>query len=125
VALTGQVNNFAQAALSVGSGAGIFSRAGSIFTLDFGTLFQVQARSRSTLFAGNGALGPADLLDGNFVFLDAQDFAEIGFNPFANLAAGENTGPLMLSFSTAGLATSATPFCCMASVTTRAASPHP
>ena len=43
------------------------------------------------------------MLDGGFQFLDAQDFAESGFNPFANLAAGENTAPLLLSFNTATL----------------------
>lgn len=43
------------------------------------------------------------MLDGLFQFLDPQDFAESGFTPFTDLAAGQNTGPLMLSFNTASL----------------------
>jgi hypothetical protein len=103
VGVSGQVNNFALSAIRFGSGAGTFARAGSIFTLDFGTRFQGSGTLLSTLFAGNSALGLADLLDGNFTFLDAQDFAESGFNAFADLAAGENTAPMVLSFSTAAL----------------------
>ena len=103
VSLTGQVNNFAQDAFSFGSGAGIFSHTGLIFTLDFGTRSQGSGMLVSTLFAGNSALGPADLLDGIFEFRDLQDFAENGFDPFTDLAAGQNIGPLALSFDTASL----------------------
>ena len=38
VALTGQVNNFAEASLGKAGGSGTLSKAGTTYTLDFGTL---------------------------------------------------------------------------------------
>ena len=103
VGVTGQVNNFAKSAFTFGSGAGSFSQVGSTYLLDFGALAQGSGIFNSVLFAGNGALGPADLLDGTYQFLDPFDFGESGFDPFLNLAAQQLTGPLTLSFNTANL----------------------
>ncbi len=103
VAVSGQVNNYATSAFVFGNGAGTFSQNGSIYTLDFGTVFQGSGLLDTTLFAENGALGPADLLDGSFNFLDGMDFGESGFNPFTNLAAGQQTNALLLALNTASL----------------------
>jgi hypothetical protein len=104
VALTGQVNNFALSAFQFGSGAGTFTQVGSTYTLDYGTQFQGSGIFTSTLFAGNGALGPADFLDGMFALPTSLNFDEMGFNPFTDLAAQQFTaGPLDLAFNTSTL----------------------
>ena len=84
LSLTGTVNNYAESAFAFGSGAGSFSQGGSIFTLDFGTVFQGSGLFTTNLLALNAASGPADLLDGMFQFLDSMDFGESGFNPFTS-----------------------------------------
>lgn len=101
--MAGQVNNFALAAFGFAGGAGSFGQNGSVYTLDFGTRAQGSGILNAQLFARNAALGPADLLDGIFVFLDPLDFGESGFDPFFNLAAGDSTNPLLLAFDTANL----------------------
>ncbi len=98
VSLSGQVNNYAADVFSYGAGAGVFSQSGSTYVLDYGTVTQGSGTRSTTLLAGNSASGPADLLDGNFQFLDAADFGEGGFASFLDLMAGQNTGPLTLSF---------------------------
>ena len=103
VNLSGQVNNFATDAFTFGSGSGNFTHSGSTFILDFGTVAQGSGTRNTTLFAGNSATGPADLLDGTFQLLDPADFSESGFNNFLNLFAGQNTGPLLLSFNSSAL----------------------
>ena len=106
VAISAQVNNYALAELLKGSGAGTFSHPDSnTYSLDFGTLVQNSGTFSSSLFAENGASGLADWLSGYFTPLDSLDFGETGFNPFSNLAAGNETGPLMLAFNTANLGT--------------------
>jgi hypothetical protein len=105
VPLSGQVNNYAESAFSFGSGTGSFSQSGSIFTLNFGTRIQGSGSFNATLFARNSATGPADLLDGTFDLIDPQDFGASGFNPFVNLAAGDTTGALILSFNTSNVGT--------------------
>ena len=99
VSLSGQVNNYASDAFAFGSGAGSLTQSGSTFILDYGTVAQGSGTRSTTLVADNSATGPADLLDGMFQFLDPADFAETGFTSFANLAAGQATGALMLSFN--------------------------
>ena len=103
VGLAGQVNNYASDAFRLGSGAGTLTRSGSTWTLDYGTVALGSGTRSTSLFATNDATGPADLLDGNFQFLDAADFGESGFNPFADLAAGQSTSALLLSFSAMSL----------------------
>jgi hypothetical protein len=105
-AVTGQVNNYALAKFLFGSGSAALSQSGSTYTLDFGTVVQNSGTIDATLYAANGAVGPwADLLSGNFTFLDPADFGETGFDPFSNLAAGSQTGALMLALNTANLGT--------------------
>ena len=103
VNLSGQVNNFASDAFFFGSGSGSLTRSGSIFTLDYGTIAQNSGTRSTTLLAGNNAIGPADLLDGTFQLVDVNDFNESGFTNFLNFAAGQNGGPLMLSFNSSTL----------------------
>ncbi len=103
VNLSGQVNNFASDTFFFGSGAGSLTRSGSIFTLDYGVITQNSGTRNTSLLAGNNAIGPADLLDGNFQLVDVNDFNESGFTNFLDFAAGQNTGPLLLSFSSSTL----------------------
>ena len=98
VSLSGTVNNYAADRFSFASGAGTLTQSGSTYILDYGSVLQGSGTRSTTLLAGNSATGPADLLDGNFEFLDALDFAESGFASFMNLAAGQTAGPLTLSF---------------------------
>ena len=98
IGLTGTVNEYASDAFAFGSGAGSLTRSGSTFFLDFGTVMQGSGVRSATLFAGNVASGPADLLDGAFQFLDAADFGEGALAGFAGLAAGQSGGPLMFTF---------------------------
>ncbi len=103
VSLTGQVNNYATDGFHQSGGAGTLTRSGSVYTLDFGSVVKGSGTETATLTAGNTASGPADLLDGSFQFLDPADFGETGFSSFANLAAGQDTGALGLSFDTSVL----------------------
>jgi hypothetical protein len=103
--LKAQVNNYALSEFLLKNGAGSFTRSGSTFYLNYGSLHKGTGVFSTTLLAANGAAGPADLLDGQFAFLDTPDFGEWGFNPFTNLAAGGQTGPLTLSFDTSTLGT--------------------
>lgn len=89
IGLSGTVNNYAESIFSFGSGAGRFSGSGNSFELDYGTQFVGTGALTSTLFAGNGAFGLADLLDGDFSFLDSLDFVQAGFGPFFDLGAGD------------------------------------
>ncbi len=103
VSLTGQVNNYATDAFKQTGGAGTLSQAGSVYTLDFGSIVKGSGTETATLVADNSASGPADLLDGSFQFLDPADFGESGFASFMDLAAGDSTGTLGLSFDTSTL----------------------
>jgi hypothetical protein len=98
--LSGTVNNYAKSIFTFGMGEGSFKADGNSFVLDFGTQLLGSGALKSTLYASNGAKGLADLLDGDFNFLDGIDFAEDGFDPFIGLGAGELTGPLLLTFNT-------------------------
>ncbi|MCB1944016.1 MAG: choice-of-anchor D domain-containing protein, partial [Candidatus Accumulibacter sp.] len=103
VGLSGTVNNYASSIFTFGSGAGHFSGSGNSFELDFGTQLVGSGALTSTLFAGNGAIGPADLLDGDFSFLDTIDFVQAGFGPFFNLGAGDLSSALLLAFNTSNV----------------------
>ena len=100
VSLSGTVNNYAKSIFTFGMGDGSFKADGNSFVLDFGTQLLGSGALKTTLYASNGANGLADLLDGDFNFLDGIDFAEDGFDPFIGLGAGELTGPLLLTFNT-------------------------
>jgi hypothetical protein len=103
VALTGQVNNYANGALRKNGGEGSFGSAGSVYTLDLGTLFHNTGLRSANLGALNDVLGPSDLLDGSFELLDVMDFGVSGFNPFANLGAGQSVDNLLASLDTSNL----------------------
>jgi hypothetical protein len=87
VSLSGTVNNYAKSIFTFGMGEGSFKADGNSFVLDFGTQLLGSGALKSTLYASNGAKGLADLLDGDFNFLDGIDFAEDGFDPFIGLGA--------------------------------------
>ena len=105
VSLVGQVNNYASDTFSKTSGGGTLSQSGSTFILDYGTVAQGSGTITSSLVATNSATGLADVLAGNFQFMDAEDFGEMGFGAFTGLMAGMSDGPLSFSFSSATLGT--------------------
>ena len=103
--VSGQVNNYALAALRENAGAGTFSGGGASYVLDFGQLTQNTGHRLANLGAFNNVLGPADLLAGAFAFLDPMDFGETGFGPFSGLMAGQSDDLLNIDFNTAVLGT--------------------
>ena len=103
VMLNAQVNNYANADLNKTGGDGGFSQSGKVFTLDFGNVI-LGASANSWLEVLNDVVGPADLLDGLFNFLDAQDFLYAGFGGFSDLAAGNSVGGLNVGFDSGGRA---------------------
>ena len=98
IALRGQVNNFAQASLTK-SGAGTLTQLGNTWTLDFGTIALGDGSLATSLGVLNSAIGPADLLSGDFDLSGAgPGFALSGFGSFANLVAGSSFDGLGVSF---------------------------
>jgi hypothetical protein len=98
IALRGQVNNFAQASLTK-SGAGTLTQAGNTWTLDFGTIALGAGSLATNLGVLNSAIGPADLLSGDFDLSGVGNgFALSGFGSFANLVAGNSFDGLGVSF---------------------------
>jgi hypothetical protein len=100
VGLSAQVNNLAQAGLST-TGAGTFSRAGNVYTLDFGSILPSATGGTAVLSLANIAGGPADALAGAFdlTALQAGDpFSLSGFNSFAGLSAGSSISGLSVAF---------------------------
>jgi len=92
IALSAQVNNYADANLNKTSGSGLFSGGGNVFTLDFGNITLGSGPLTAFLNVQNDVTGPSDLLDGSFSFLDSQDFLYSMLDPFFNLGAGEAHG---------------------------------
>ena len=87
VALRGQVNNYAEASLTK-SGAGTLMQTGHTYTLDLGTLALGTGAQHTSLAVLNSALGPADVLSGDFDLAGVGDgFVLSGFGSFANLVA--------------------------------------
>ena len=100
IALRGQVNNFAQASLTK-SGAGTLTQVGNTWTLDFGTIALGAGSLATSLGVLNSAIGPADLLSGDFDLGGIGNrFALSGFGSFANLVAGSSFDGLGVSFDT-------------------------
>jgi hypothetical protein len=100
VSLSAQVNNLAKAGLSK-TGAGTFSGAGNVYTLDFGSILPSATGGTAVLSLGNIAAGPADALAGAFDLsaLQAGDpFLLSGFNSFAGLSAGSAINGLSVAF---------------------------
>jgi hypothetical protein len=103
VTLMAQVNNFANAKLIKTGGEGALSQVGRTVTLDLGSLFVGSGIHRVSLGALNDVLGPADLLDGAFDLGMSDDFQLSGFDPFADLAAGQLHDGLMAALDTDGM----------------------
>jgi hypothetical protein len=104
VAMTGQVNNYAQAAFAKNGGQGSFSGGLNSYLLDFGTLEQGSGAVGAQLSVLNTALGIADLLRGLFDLGTAgqgDNFTLSGFNTFGGVAAGSGFGGLSVNFGTA------------------------
>ena len=102
VALSAQVNNYADAAYAQVGGEGSFSSSGHNFTLDFGTISK-GSDLLTSLAILNIANGFADTLGGSFQF-SGNGFALSGNNPFSGIAAGGQQTGLAIDFNTAALA---------------------
>ena len=105
VALTGQVNKFANAVFDKVSGAGNLTRSGNIFTLDFGTVIQGSGKLNAILDVDNLVNGgPADLLDGSLNVTDGNDFTTLLSGAFQDVVADGSSGDLLsFLFNTANL----------------------
>jgi len=98
--LHGQVNSFAQASLTK-SGVGTLTQIGNTWTLDFGSIALGAGAQAASLGVLNSAIGPADLLSGDFDLGGAGNaFALTGFGSFANLVAGASFDGLGVSLAT-------------------------
>jgi hypothetical protein len=93
------VNNFAEVAVTK-SGAGQFSLSNHTYTLDFGTIALGSSDLSASLAVLNGAIGPADLLGGDFDLTGVgPGFTLSGFGSFAGLIAGDAFGGLSVVFA--------------------------
>jgi hypothetical protein len=94
VALSGQVNKYANAVFGKVSGAGTLSRSGNVFTLDFGNVLQGSGALSALLDVDNAVGGgPADLLDGMLSITDGNDFAaQLLLSAFQNIGADGSSG---------------------------------
>lgn len=103
IAVTGQVNEFANADVVKLMGAGTLTPTGpNEYSLDFGTLVQGNGTFTAELGVLNDVAAPADDLNGSFSTSGAG-FAFTGFAPFVDLAAGQTQGGLQVGFSTASV----------------------
>jgi hypothetical protein len=101
VALTAQVNNFADPTFTFLSGDGTFSGSGDSFLLDFGTIQPGSDVSLSaTLSLLNDVLAPADSLSGIFDLSNADIFVLSGFDDFSALLPGASIDDLIVSLDT-------------------------
>ncbi len=83
------VDNYATAAIQQTSGTGsTLTQAGSLFTLDFGTVRSGSPALTVGLDIRNTASGPADLLSGVFAGAASGVFSEVGLTSFSGLSAG-------------------------------------
>ena len=99
VNLTGTANNYAVSGFGQGSGSGSFSGGSNAYTLDFG-IVAMGASLMDSFFAGNFAGGPADFLAGGYIVQSGSGFSLTGLNPFIGLGAGQDTGPISVTFLT-------------------------
>lgn len=96
VALSGQVNKYANAVFDKVSGAGVLTRNGTQFILDFGNVAQGSGALNAILDVDNlvGG-GPADLLDGALNVTDGNDFTTLLNGAFQDVAADGSSGDLL------------------------------
>ena len=102
VALTAQVNNYAELGLGK-TGSGTLTQVGSTYTLDFGNLQLGGTNLAADLGIFNLATGPADLLNGTFSIGSGTGFTLGAFNSFADVAAGSSVNGYSIGFGSAGL----------------------
>jgi len=103
VAVTGVVNNFANAAFSQDSGDGVLSLAGvNSYVLDFGDVPLGAVDLSTQLRLTNLISGPADDLAGDWT-LASNGFQFTGFNSFNDLSAGAFLDDFILSLDTSTL----------------------
>ena len=98
ITLAGQVNNYANPVFVKTGGSGDLSRAGNVFTLNFGALTLGTGLTASALAVLNDVFGPADLLEGTFNLSGVDDFVLTGFTSFTGLGAGDLFRGLLASF---------------------------
>ncbi|MDA8347228.1 MAG: choice-of-anchor D domain-containing protein, partial [Pseudomonadota bacterium] len=79
IAVSGQVNNYANAIFQLAAGGGTLSRSGSMYTLDLGNLTQGSAVS-SLLSVLNDVSGPADNFGGTFAYGSLNGISLSGAN---------------------------------------------
>jgi len=105
ILLFGQVNNFASAGFG---GGGVVQTGANSYLLDLGTVLVGASGLSTSLFALNDAGGLADLLAGMFSLgagsNSVLDFDYTGVGAFSGLGAGDQTGPLGISFNNTGIA---------------------
>jgi hypothetical protein len=102
VALLAQVNNLANADFDLLSGLGMLTQSGSDYVLDFGNI-TLGSMASALLQLDNDVGGPADVLAGDFAFLDALDFLYGGWTSVSGLAAGDAFGGLTVDFNAVSL----------------------
>ena len=102
IGLTAQVNNYANPVFNLLSGSGVWSKNGLSYTLDLGNIFQNSGTLTALLQVKNDVTGPADLVDGIFAQI-GTGFNLTGFNPFADLGAGNTVTGLSVAFDTSTL----------------------
>jgi hypothetical protein len=101
LAVSAQVDNYAQAAFKAGVG-GVLTKTGvNSYTLDVGSVAQGAAPITATFGAGNSALILSDLLAGSFVNSGSSALSVSGLGAFSGLGAGQTDGALKVSLSTA------------------------
>jgi len=101
IALTGQVNNLAEALFEQIGGNGSLSGGGTSWLLSFGDVEVDQGLVSlgSQLGVRNGAAGPAaDNLSGDFDLPGTSPFGLAGFDSFSSLAFGQLLAGLFVSF---------------------------
>ena len=96
------MNNLANADFDLLAGLGVLSQSGSDYLLDFGDL-TLGSMISALLQLDNDVSGPADLLSGDFGFLDPLDFMYGGWAGMSNLAAGDATAGMTVDFTASGL----------------------
>jgi len=107
VALSAQVNKYANAEFGKVTGAGALTRNGSVFTLNFGTWVQGSGLLSAILDVDNLVNGgPADDLNGSLNIVDGNDFfASLLLASFSNVGADASSGDaLSFLFDTNALA---------------------
>ena len=91
VTVKAQINNLANAVLSLAGGAGALSGGGSHYTLDLGNIFQ-GTNLASSLTLTNQVAGPADELTGSFDLSGLGGFVASGWNAADLVAGASETG---------------------------------